>query len=490
MVAEAVGTPRRARCVVVGGGLAGLELAKELTGQDIDVRVLEAGPSDGIEHVNQEHGAAGALELSFDPVRDKHFHRPWRSESAPHYTANSGLRRRLGGRSLYWHGVALPIEEWALREPWWPREVVDDLTSSWRGGPPLYQRLAEQLGLPEVGLPTDDRQRAGAVAVGGVDFHRTPRACVVEPGGGRRWRAYSPLTSWPGGGQLLSSSEVLRVELRDGAVSGVLWRPTGTDRPERIAADAVVLCAGTIENNRLAIQALVEVGRLPEPKLTGLNDHLVQGFAVKVPARVTERAEFGVEPGSYVARADVGARSYLRFDVHPTATGLLLDVRMTGEQLPHEDSYVRCRPEPRYPWRTWVRSGLSAADREVVDGQRAALDAFWAELAHQLGLPAAALEFGDFDRPERDNTFLLPQTFDPVPELAPVTWTSLLGTEDHEGGGLAIGEVLDPSHEFRAVPGLYAAGPATFPRAGAANPSLTTLALAHRLAGVLAERYG
>ena len=41
------------------------------------------------------------------------------------------------------------------------------------------------------------------------------------------------------------------------------------------------------------------------------------------------------------------------------------------------------------------------------------------------------------------------------------------------------------NHEFNHIKNLYAVGPSIFPRPGAANPSLTTLALSRRLAYIL-----
>jgi hypothetical protein len=66
----------------------------------------------------------------------------------------------------------------------------------------------------------------------------------------------------------------------------------------------------------------------------------------------------------------------------------------------------------------------------------------------------------------------------------------VLGGEDHEGGTLPLGTVLDDRHRLAGIAGLYVAGPATFPRMGAANPGLTTMALApvvpgHEWSGVV-----
>ena len=70
---------------------------------------------------------------------------------------------------------------------------------------------------------------------------------------------------------------------------------------------------------------------------------------------------------------------------------------------------------------------------------------------------------------------------------SPLTYVSYLGTVEHEGCTLAYGNVLDDNNEFVSLPNLYAVGPCTFPRMGAANPGLTSLALVRRLASILSR---
>ena len=68
------------------------------------------------------------------------------------------------------------------------------------------------------------------------------------------------------------------------------------------------------------------------------------------------------------------------------------------------------------------------------------------------------------------------------PGLAFSYWCAL-GTLDHEACSLPLGgAVVDTTGELRDVPRVFVAGPCAFPRAGAANPSLTTLALSRSIA--------
>jgi choline dehydrogenase-like flavoprotein len=69
-------------------------------------------------------------------------------------------------------------------------------------------------------------------------------------------------------------------------------------------------------------------------------------------------------------------------------------------------------------------------------------------------------------------------------------WHRGLGTTYHESGTLWMGtdpatSVTDPLGRFHHVGNAYCCDQAIFPTVGSANPTLTGLALAHRLAAAL-----
>jgi choline dehydrogenase-like flavoprotein len=66
-----------------------------------------------------------------------------------------------------------------------------------------------------------------------------------------------------------------------------------------------------------------------------------------------------------------------------------------------------------------------------------------------------------------------------------VTYSFPLGSEQHESGTTPFGRVLADDHQFHVLRGVFAAGPSAFPRAGAANPTMTILALGRRLGAML-----
>lgn len=491
--------PNSCDVVVVGAGLAGLEIAKELGRSGArDVLVLEAGPADDLRHVNTSNAPHEALRMWLEPGSDRYFRQPWRSRTPPHYAGSSGLRQRLGGRSLYWYGVVLPIEVWALAEPWWPPAVVSDLTEVWRDGPPLYRRVNQLLSEWQAQAPWGPlRQAVPEAAIGPLALKATPTAIRQSATHRGRWHAYSPLDAWrdPESGEVLrqpttirlrANVEVLEVDVCEGTARGVIVRATTGGERRRIDAEAVVLAAGTLENSRLAIQARAAANLTDSPRLTGLCDHIVQGFFLRLESQQASRLLEQAPPGSYFAPC-AGARSILFLDISMIGPRhVLVDLRLSGEQLPSTNSYVDCSPSTEIPWSMTVHALAAPEDLLVIEEQRQILQEAWNAIGRSVGQRSATLKFGDYGSLERTNAFVLPESLESVDPGTPVTWWSALGTEDHEGGTLPLGGVVGENHELLGIRRLYAAGPCTFPRSGAANPSLTTLALAHRLAAFLA----
>ncbi|WP_082772746.1 FAD-binding protein [Actinoplanes sp. TFC3] len=488
-------TPSRARVVIVGAGFAGLETARHLAAGGVDdILVIEGGPAGDLRHTNVAHDPDTAVHLWLDPAQDPYHQRPWESASHRHFAGNAGIRARLGGRSLYWYGVTLPLEDWALDTGHWPAPIVDDLTLSWRGGPSLYERTATDLGLTwEQGTVASP----GPVRLlGDYALRPTPRASRTHPEQPGRWSAYSPLDHWrdpatgavtgfPDAIHLLTGTAVRQVSVHEGRVTGVVVTDPHTGAPVPVTADTVVLCAGTVESSRLAIQALHPRAGA-EPRLGGLADHLAQGFFVRLDSRSAPRP-LPLRPGSYYVPVPEAKCNLFVSLWRESRAELVLDVKINGELPPDPGSYVACEPGPAYPWPTRVHAHVGAGGRVVIAAQREVLAGVWSAVATAFGL-SGELRFGDYDDPAATNAAVLPRNRENYPIGQPQSWVSALGAEDHDGGTLPLGSMLTENHEFAQLSGLYAAGPATFARLGAANPSLTTMALARRLSAVLADR--
>ncbi|GAB3066718.1 oxidoreductase [Micromonospora schwarzwaldensis] len=466
--------------VIVGGGMAGLAVAAELSAsRAADVVVLEAGPDGDREHYRWSADEPTAMRQWLDPTSDPHFWRPYATDGVS-YAGISGLRRRMGGRSLYWHGVTLPIENWALES--WPVGVTHDLTAEWLGGPSLYHRVSEELTKWSGYDITDPPGTGRRIAFGDYEFGPVPQAVVSRADG--RWQAYSPLGQWKDGGKprLVPDCRVLGVIISDGRAVGV--RAETESGITEFRADRVVLAGGTVENSRLAIQALTEVGWLTEPRLPGLVDKVVHGFNANFDlARLSPELADAAREHSYgITACASGLRSntFLALHVNPHGTAVL-DAWVMGEQIAGEAAYVEARPAPAWPWPTSVVAGLSDIDEKLRHAQQTELQRLWSQFLDAAGADRQPLAFApEFGSPDLQELLLAPK--DATGPTEARTYSFQLGSEQHEGGTTPFGTLLDDDHQFHGVPGMYAAGPSTFPRSGAANPALTILALAKRLA--------
>ncbi|MBI2709994.1 MAG: hypothetical protein HYX34_09900, partial [Actinobacteria bacterium] len=456
-----------------------------------------------------------------------------------HYVDGWAGRLAVGGRSLLWHGVCVRIEDWALDS--WPAAVRRSLVgtstdpglyaaveadlAAWTGRPlaaPRHDGEAELASALEAAWPSP----AGApgsvgvvpLAARGADAQArsaapeasSPRvgagadsAPDVGPGlAGGAERAYTPLRDRPELGSLAAGGSP---RLLSGCRAVTLLRPApgpygapgvrlahvnGT--VEDIRARAVIVAAGALETTRL-------VARLePSSPIRGLNDHLVQGFVVRLPPGPATAA---LPPAAFVMRrgsADDRSNVFIRLRPLPAGLGTLLDVWAMGEQWPSEATRVEVVARDGHV-QLAIEAGLSDDDREVVALQRRALHDTWRKLADVAQITGAATGAGPARPPAplvfEGDLLANPRPFGAAAAGAgdleagrPVTYSWPLGTVDHEGGTLPLGDRLDEDGGLPDAPGVHVTGPATFPRPGAANPSLTTLALARRTAEAAARR--
>lgn len=461
--------------LIVGGGFAGLELAYRLDIAGVDgVVVLEQGPdSDFARHNNIAMSSRQALEAWLGYDRDPRFRQSWMSARPPHYSSGSGERAVLGGRSLYWYGVCLPLEEWALAD--WPEDVRRAL----HGSPSqagFYAKVQREI------VPVLDDEK---VSFADFELRQTPRARWGLGDG--RWYAYSPLDHWrhPVSGECRMNVPAtdIRTGVRVTKIRVVDDRAVGVDYVQAdgevgsMEAGTIVLAAGTIPGAALAHAALGSVH-----DLGGLSDHIVQGFWARVTGSASHSLEHSLPVGSWWC-ADATNRFNVFVEVERDGEDLVLDVRATGEQERCGGNSVR----PGSPLPV-VTARLSARDHALVHEQRVALERFWQSVQEAADLPLGTLSYPDYEEQHRGNAALVDGTIGVLPANKAVAWSSFLGTEDHESGTLAIGSVVDNDLQFIDVDGLYATGPCVFPRAGAANPSLTTLALTRRLALEIVRR--
>lgn len=448
--------------VVVGGGLSGLETAWWLHRNGVqDVVVLDAG----------------------GPKAQASSWLPWRCQRPPHFGGDAERATQIGGRSLRWHGVVLPIEAWALQKPDWPARVSNALLGDGPHGYTATLRRLRHWAGRDVTSPLDE---GDAPLCRWLAEHRFPAARPVPRAVKATGEVYTPLSHWDVDAHtkaktptLVPDSTVIDVAPRRGG-GGATVMVGGPAGKRVLHAGCVVLAAATASNTRLVAQLTGNRG-----PLLGLTDHLVQGFLVVIRAQ-----RLGLDPvnGFAVVLGAEADRSNLFVRVRRLGADradLMVDAWGMGEQLPTGPSTVRADGSLP-PWQLVVDPGLAAGDEEVLASQREVLHRVWDALGAD-GAVRGGLVFPDpvlapvpFAAAERRVLSL------PCGESAAYAWP--LGTVHHEGGSLPLGgDLVDLYGRVVSVPEVVVTGPATFPRAGAANPSLTTLGLARRTADLVSR---
>ncbi|WP_145590227.1 GMC family oxidoreductase [Yersinia aleksiciae] len=484
--------PSEINILILGGGMSGLELAKHLNHRAVEnIVVIDVGPMADCRHINAGDEYQHADKFWKNEESDQYAFRSWRSLSEPHFSKGSCLRRRVGGRSLYWHGVILPIEADALK--FWPSQIVKDLTEDWLGGPSLYTQVqSEILAWAEKSYHADD-----SFMFADFEFKVTPQA-TRNIGSSDRWEAYSPLSYWNEDDPseyrppIISGYEAIAIMIKNGHCIGAKLRNIESNEIHYVLADKCILALGTIENSRLSAQVLYDSGHLIEKKMTGLVDHIVQGFNVTLESHTVPamfKALIEKHPDTlFFSRSLSGERFNLFFTLSQSKFGVELEVWAMGEQIPSVDGYIKVENhDEAIPLS--ISCHLSNEDNILIHKEQDELNLFWHEICQKINTPFSPLVFDSgfsvHARTMGDVYYELHSPSRVVKYNIPATWISPLGTENHESSTLPLGEILNEKHEFNHINNLYAIGPSTFSRPGAANPSLTTLALSRRLAYIL-----
>ena len=441
--------PAKNRVAVVGAGLSGLRVAVDLATRlpATTVMLVDAGPFSRRRHEG----------LDRDAYPGDGRQRSWPSTGA-HWSDAGGLKLRVGGRSLCWHGQLLPIEDYALAD--WP-EI-------WRG------RLAERSAaiLAELAPPRDgpgplsqDWLRAGLSPVA-----QAGHLIVDADGLVAAWSAYSPLDAALGLRNLtiLHDDAVVSVESSCGLVR--VLRTSG----DPIEVDFCVLSAGAIGNVALLAQSLGEGLSVP------LCDHLCAGAVMAFDSQTPVAAPIRGDASLLGYRADDRLRAnsfYQELAPQPDRTRTI-DCWVLVEQLPLDASILSCRPTAQGAAAVAIEGRVTDSDIERTAAALAAADDFLhrtiAPVRDIVAMPdeAAAIAYA------RDRKGIVAH------------YPRAIGMIDHEACSHAIGTMCDDDLAVPGLPGVYLNGPGVFPRAGAANPGLSILAVASWLADSLADRIG
>ncbi|MGH7542784.1 MAG: FAD-dependent oxidoreductase [Gemmatimonadota bacterium] len=496
---------------IVGAGAAGITLARELRERPLRVVVLESG---GLEPDR------ATRSLSEGAVTGH-----------PYFRLDAARSRCFGGTTEQWSGECRPLDEqdfelrdW-IRDSGWPFDL-DHLL-------PFYERarsVCEIGSFPfdppdwaEHGVRTLDLREGG---IRTAAFHYSPPTRFGEVYREELRRAANVVVYL---GASLVDLETYSPPVRVEAVRAACLSGTGF----RVAARAFVLAAGGIENARLLLMAnrVQAAGLGNGHDLVGrfFMEHLYLDTAARLRARDGSIGEFytdGHEVAGRRVRGILGLDPGLRRREGLTNFCAVFDSPSTGLVVHGARSLASALIRGRLPVDTLPRLryaaahlGVEAARRRRIRAGKPPIRLYRAKyLLEQAPNPESRIVLGRArdrlrcprvelrwrlssidERTARRGHEILSQ------ELERAGIGRLRGALDRDGepwpirprgGRHHMGTtrmhpdprrgVVDADGRVHGLANLYVAGSSVFPTSGAANPTLTIVALALRLAGHLA----
>ena len=459
--------------IVVGGGPAGVTLAKKLAElTDLRVLIVESGA--------EKVGVAGEL-AKVQAVGDLH----------PDYYANHS-QRLFGGTSNVWQGWCAVLDERPFLADEWPfpyRELYG-----------YYPEAARTLGVPPV---VHERPEA---PLDGTDGNVVYRPWYFSPvrfgwhGDAGNWVRNSTTVD------VLLGHTALRLATRNGAVEGVsLVRSNADAKLFHVAAERFVLAAGSIQNARLL---LLSLGKERSPALgryLAEHPHIYDCGRLEIDQAVAERVMdsrrrranpyFATEPSNDAALREEAVAHGIGLSSSFSNEHALGSTTMELATLHPAEALLAGRRRPALATATVVRAEMTPIESNGVALSSTGMDF--------LGQPRArvAMRF-DVAAVKRAVALLNAelvragigrfQWHDHEPSFVRGTGPFVTG-EGHLMGTTRMGKdpsrsVTDAAGRVHGFSNLYVAGSSLFPASSAANPTLTIVALALRLAEHLAGR--
>lgn len=492
--------------VVIGSGLAGSWVARELCAAGASVLILEAGPdlspeqaignadsaAASVERLIQRHPVQ-SLHPSFSPARAHLFvddlDYPYVNEPGSDF---KWIRsRQVGGRSLLWGGACVRFEASDLDpvvadrpETGWPIPYEELLQA--------YSRIENFFGFsPDVGIDrlTGPEQQFKRTV------ERHPGLTVLPCSGLERpiaknghWLPIaaqgSALAAARASGQLEMRSRAvayrLRVAPHGGRIAGVDYLETATGMSKFADARYIVLAASTIESARLLLMS--------RPGGLANSSGVVGRFLTDTPSlRFLGRCDgWPREAHAYDGPRSIYLPRLFADDEAQKVSGLATQAR-SGMQ----------RKVP-FVGEGDIASFMIVASHEMVPRveNRVVLDA---EQHDCDGLPAARVycAVGERERIAENAMrtrirMLIKETgFTITDEIGPTA----PGLFVHEAGTVRMGldprtSALGPDNRAWDHENLFVVDASSFPRASCRNPSLTIMALAARAGRRIATELG
>ena len=468
------GTEITADVCIVGAGAAGITIARELASATRRVVVLESGFVEP-EPVTQTLYDGESLGIPYFPLGD------------------AGTRtRQYGGSTNRWNGECRPLNaidfeqrEW-IPDSGWPFDVASVR--------PYYDRAQVVCELGPFAYAVDDDSLDGAVEPTIIQYSPPARFGLA---------AHDELARAAGTTVLLGANATDLAMNDSGRTVTHVEVATTAGARFTVRAGAFVLATGGIENARLllASDGVVRGGIGNAHDLVGRTfmEHLYLDDAARIALHPRLRRRYTLEQRSGAQRvrlalmvsdamqrqeqlpgatfvitdapAPVGwvgaARRVARRAAGSLRSHVVLSVKHVQEQVPNRDSRV-----------------VLSTERDRLGCRRADLD--WRTAPADR--TTAARSYAILDRALR--TAGIGRVVDSRLDDGPDWPTDLRGARHHMGTTRMHPDpkrgVVDADGRVHGVANLYVAGSSVFPTSGSANPTLTIVALALRLADHLA----
>ncbi|HEY6399070.1 MAG TPA: GMC family oxidoreductase [Solirubrobacteraceae bacterium] len=500
--------------VIVGAGAGGATLAQRLARRGWRVVLFDAGPfwDPDEDWVSDE---AGSHDLYWTEPRVI-------GGQDPVELGKNNSGRGVGGSMVHYAGYCPRFHpsDFEVRT----RDGVgEDWPISYRDLKPHYERLELELPVAGEHWPWGDPHRYPHTAhpiAGGADVARAgARKLGIEmrvgPVGitngsfGNRphciYRGFclqgckvnakaSPLvTHIPDaiehGAEIRENSMVTRVEIDEssGRVTGVSYRHGGGEHFQR--ADAVALAGYSIETPRLLLNSTS--ARFPSG-LANANDQvgrcvMVQG-APQVAGRFPDEMRMYKAPPPEISSEQFyetdEARGFARGFSIQTVGPLPIE---WAQHVLAEGHWGQALREYMRDYNHWYTLGILSELLPLPENRVTIAS----EDTDQHGIPVARMDYGQCEN-DRQNIAFAKRTLHDIFDAAGAQDVLVIDRYAHLVGGCRMGSdpersVVDSDHRAWGIPNLFIADGSVMPTQGSANPALTILALASRLAERLDE---
>ena len=469
--------------IIIGAGMGGGVLADALSDANIKTLVLETGSLLFQTHIDNLPGHTFNFGASQEHGVSQYINEPGTSSNLV-----NTVQMNLGGRSVFWEGLIPQMDDWELNH--WPTRVRQYLTThagyveaeklvrKRRTLGPFQEFLIGELAKELTDHEVSDLPRA--LHQPNLDSTASQVTNVTQRSTGVFSTAdllLDSLTTDPFVGRdyltVNLNHLVTEIETKNGAAIRVVCQDLAGNVKRRYSGKIFVIAAGSLESPRIALASGLSD---PYGKIgVGLTDHPAfdHPWAVEL------------DPASPFAAADNHAKILIRHQdgaAHPYSAELVVNPRYWDVR--HSDDEVlelatESTDKTFATMKFLFDSPLNDKNYITYRGSGHKLHVFVEP--NLSGLPYRAEVEG-----LRNRVFsFLQATFDPNKKMDYL----YNGSVHHAGGSLRMSSdhtgVVDDNLKFEAYDNLYCCDVSVFPRIPTANPCLTLVALAQRLAAHL-----